>query len=113
MGCVWNFSTGATLEEAVAGISPEHLPRGLVCLTTERKSILPELFWTRRVERGYRAICPNYKQEDFPDGSIAINGEALIPGACVTRRVTDAEEPAPAPSPPPPPLPSQAPRSGQ
>ena len=117
MGCVWNFSAGATLGGGCGWHSPEHLPRG-VSLSYDKKEINPPraVLHAKCVERGYRAICPNYKQEDFPDGSIAINGEALIPGACVTRRVTDAEEPgppAPSPSPAPRPLPpSQAPRSG-
>lgn len=72
-------------------------PPTRVSLSYDRKEINPPgaALHATCVERGYRAICPNYKQEDFPDGSIAINGEALIPGTCVTRRVTAAEEPGP------------------
>lgn len=83
----------------------QHLPgatshRVLVSLTTEKKSVLPRAtLHTTCIERGYRAICPNYKQEDILDGSVAINGKALIPGACVTGRMADVVEPA-TPSPP-------------
>ena len=95
MGCVSSFSTGATLGGGCGWHSPEHLP-WRVSLSYDRKEINPPgaALHATRIERGYRAICPNYKQEDFPDGSIAINGEALILGACVTR-VTDAEKPSP------------------
>ena len=62
-------------------------PRVLQALT--RTTIDTSLRCARRhVLELFRAVCPNSQQEVFPDGSIAVNDEALIPGTCVTERGT-------------------------
>lgn len=58
--------------------TPLHLreaaAHGVLVSPQKINQYLPKAHCTHTcIERAYRAICPNYKQEDFPGKSMAIN----------------------------------------